>query len=359
MLKIGGFAVQYLYGARLFGGVDAEFRDGEIISVYGGEGSGKSSFLKGICGAAPAEGSVLLDGRPVGAKTDDVVMVFQDGAVFPFKSVYDNLAYPLAIRGTDKAEIARKVLAAAEEMGITACLNMRARSLSLAEKRRMSLARMAVRKARLYIADAPTAGLAREDAESVFEDLCSLMRRLAAEGGTVIYSTSDRAEALAAADRIAVLVGGELKQLGSAYDIRRAPASVWAAQAVDKWYNFIKCTLTDENGRMKLVFGEDDVLDAEALRGRVPEGYVGSEVLAGWFPEDAAGEKTSPLVYAVGERCSHVSVSAEGIAERGVGRKDEVRIRPDVAKVTLFDRTNEFSIMSDGSDGSGSPGEDT
>ena len=114
MLSLDGFAVQYLYGARLFGGVDAEFGDGEIVAVYGGEGSGKTSFLKALCGAERAEGSVLLDGEPVVPKTDKIVMVFDDGAVFGTKSVYDNLAYPLKIRGFDRTEIAARVPAAAE-----------------------------------------------------------------------------------------------------------------------------------------------------------------------------------------------------------------------------------------------------
>ena len=272
MLTLEGFAKQYLYGARLFGGVDAEFRDGEVVSVYGGEGSGKTSFLKALCGAEKAEGRVLLDGVPVERKTDRVIMVFEDGAVFPFKSVYDNLAYPLVIRGMDKTEIASRVIAAAEEMGIGGCLSLRARALSPAEKRRMSLARLVVRDARLCLVDEPSAGLSREDAESVFADFLPLVRRLAGRGTTVIYSTSDRGEAVAAADRMAVLAHGELKQLAPPSVIRRAPASIWAAQALDAHYNFVKCVLTEQNGRLNLVFGEDDVLDAEFLRVRFVAG---------------------------------------------------------------------------------------
>ena len=153
MLTLEGFAKQYLYGARLFGGVDVSFGDGEVVAVLGGEGSGKTSFLKALCGAEKAEGKVLLDGAPIARRTDDVIMVFDDGAVFGHRTVYDNLAYPLVLRKTDRAEIASRVINAAERMGIGACLNMRARALSPVERRRMSLARLLVRDARLCLID--------------------------------------------------------------------------------------------------------------------------------------------------------------------------------------------------------------
>ena len=215
MLTLAGFSKQYLYGASLFGGVDATFRDGEIVALTGGAGSGKTSFLKAVAGASDAEGRVLLDGQKIERKTDKVIMVFDDGAVFGMKTVFDNLAYPLKLRGVPAAEAAAAVVAAAEEMGIGACLNMRARRLDAADRRRMSLARLLVRPARLCLVDEPTKGLEKEDAEEVFRDFASAARRLAAGGATVIYSTSSREEAMAASDRIGVLVRGELKQLGS------------------------------------------------------------------------------------------------------------------------------------------------
>lgn len=349
MLSLDGFAVQYLYGARLFGGVDAEFGDGEIVAVYGGEGSGKTSFLKALCGAERAEGSVLLDGEPVVPKTDKIVMVFDDGAVFGTKSVYDNLAYPLKIRGFDRAEIAARVTAAAEETGISACLNMRARTLTPADRRRMSLARLLVRKARLYLVDEPAKGLTREDAESVFGDFMSAARRLAKDGATVIYSTSDRAEALAAGGRIAVLVDGEVKQIGTYADIRRAPESIWAAQAIDPCYNFLPCILEEQDGVPLLVFGEGDAVRADALRGRTAPGYMHREVYAGWYPGDAdRSGKTAPTDCVSCDVSGYILRSADGIYERCGERRERVFVRPGTAKVTLFDRANECSIMTDG-----------
>lgn len=345
MLTLSGFAKQYLYGARLFGGVDAEFRDGETVAVYGGEGSGKTSFLKTICGAERAEGEVLLDGERIERRTDKVIMVFDDGAVFRTRTVFDNLAYPLKLRGMERAEIASRVVAAAEETGIGGCLNVRAGRLTPAERRRMSLARLIVRPARLCLIDEPTAGLSREDAREVFRDFFSIVRRLRAEGTTVIFSTSSREET-EIADRIVVLVSGEVKQIASLQDIAKAPESVWAAQAVDEHYNVAKAVLCDENGVLKLVFGENDEIEAECLRGRIAEEYIGKEVLAGWFPDAAAeGGATAPAAYVLHRANGFVMCAEEGFAEFSVRRKESVSLRPDVARVTLFDRTNEFSIM--------------
>ena len=350
MLTLAGFSKQYLYGASLFGGVDATFRDGEIVALTGGAGSGKTSFLKAVAGASDAEGRVLLDGQKIERKTDKVIMVFDDGAVFGMKTVFDNLAYPLKLRGVPAAEAAAAVVAAAEEMGIGACLNMRARRLDAADRRRMSLARLLVRPARLCLVDEPTKGLEKEDAEEVFRDFASAARRLAAGGATVIYSTSSREEAMAASDRIGVLVRGELKQLGSVAEMRKSPESVWAAEFVEPCYNVAKATLSCENGHMKLVFGENDEMCADALKGRVAAGYIGREVLVGWFPEDTAKEepdceRMARTAYAVGDKFGFVLRTEDGFSQRSDAKGERVCIRPDIERATLFDSTNEFSIM--------------
>ncbi len=346
MLKLVGFAKQYLYGARLFGGVSAEFASGETVAVFGGEGSGKSSFLKALGGAEAHEGEVLLDGEPLRLGADGVVMVFEDGAVFPFRTVYDNLAYPLRLRGVGKVEIASRVIAAAERMSIGACLNLRARNLNAEDRRRMSLARLLVRDVRLALVDEPTKGLMRESAESVMRDFCEAVRELRSKGATVLYSTSHRDEMFAACDRVVVLAHGEVKQIASPAEILRAPESVWAAQAVDEDYNVRKCTLTDKNGRLSLVYDDGTEQDAECLRHRAAESYIGKEVLAGWYPDCADGRSpTGACVLAVGSRRGFTLISEDGIKELSPVRRGEVRLLPSVDCVTLYDNTNECSIM--------------
>lgn len=187
MLTLKGVTKQYLYGARLFGALDLTVADGEIVVVYGGEGSGKTSFLKTVAGVEDSEGEILVCGESTKVKTDNVVMVFDDGCVFGFRSVFDNLAFPLKIRRVDKVEIASRVIRAAEKTGIGGCLRLRARSLSAEEQRRMSLARIFVRDAPLVLIDEPTKGLSKEEASAVWADLAPLLKERAAAGASVIF----------------------------------------------------------------------------------------------------------------------------------------------------------------------------
>lgn len=349
MLELIGVTKQYLYGARLFGALDARFGDGEIIAVYGGEGSGKTSLLKTVAGAEEYEGRILLDGEPVKLKSDDTVMVFSDGAVFGWRTVFDNLAYPLKIRKMDKVEIASKVIRAAEKAGIGACLNFRARSLSAAERRRMSLARLFVRDARLVLADEIAAGLNREDAAAVWEDFAPLLQELAAGGATVMYATSDRAEALGISDRIIVLQGGEVKQIGSAEEIRRTPRSVWAAQALDARYNVLKCRLAEENGGLSLVFSDGTRLGAENMRGHVAESYIGKDVLCGWYPSDCEGGGKG--IFSGNAATVRRDVrgwllgTEEGLYALTDEKKEHISVLPRADGITLFDAANEYSVM--------------
>lgn len=352
MLRFVGVTKQYLYGARLFGALDLTVADGEIIAVYGDEGAGKTSFLKTAAGAEECEGEVLLDGKKVGGRTDDVIMVFEDGAVFKWRTAFDNLAYPLKLRGTDKVEIASRVLAAAEKTGIGGvCLDLRARSLSAAERRRMSLARLFLRDAKLLVIDEPTAGLSRKEAESLWSDVAPLLKEKAAQGVTVIYSTSSREEALSICDRLVVLHNGEVKQIASVPEILRDPENVWAAQAVDGNYNYEKCLLFDENGALNIVFRNGKRISAEVFRGKIAEGYVGKEVLCGWYPTKSATACGSAregfserVVYSVADRYGRTLTTKSGLRTRSDADAETADAYPCEDGFALFDATNENSI---------------
>ena len=142
MIKLDGVSKQYLYGARVLFGVDLEVKDGEIVSVLGDEQSGKTTLLKVVAGVTDCEGQVLIDGSPIAKKPDDVIMVFDDLAIFDSRSCYYNLAYPLKIRGLDKAAIDVKVKECAKRVGITAILYERAGKASLIDRKRLALARL-------------------------------------------------------------------------------------------------------------------------------------------------------------------------------------------------------------------------
>lgn len=354
MLELVGAAVKYPYGARLFGAVDAVFGDGKIVSVTGGEGSGKTSFLKMLVGAAETEGSVLLDGVPAGSDRNAAVMVFDDGALFPYRTASYNIGYPLRIRKVARAERDRTVAAAAEVMDVTACLPFAVRKLDAEEKRRISLARLFVREAKLIVIDEPTAGLSRADAERLWAHLAPLLVRKAESGCTVVYSTSDAFEATSVSDEIIVLHDGEVRQRGTLEELLSHPADVWSAQSVEPRYNVATAVLSDENGVMKVDFGDGCVLDVSALRGRIAEEYVGREVYAGWFPR-RTGE---PLPALSGDRSFEEKVTFAAKTLQGAvltteggftvcadALSDRADVRPSAEELTLFEKKGERSIM--------------
>ena len=356
MLELVGAAVKYPYGARLFGAADAVFRDGEIIAVTGGEGSGKTSFLKMLVGAAETEGEVLINGVPAGKDRNAAVMVFDDGALFPLRSAAYNIGFPLRLRKVPRDERERRVRAAAETMDVTGCLPFAVRKLNGEERRRISLSRLFVRDASLIVIDEPTAGLSRASAERVWARLAPLLVEKARAGCTVVYSTPDPAEAVSVSDRIVALHGGEIRQCGTLKDFLDSPADIWAAQAIEPRYNVAICTLSDENGVLSLDFGGDRALDISALRVRIAEGYAGREVYAGWYPR--TGEQPLPAIGgedAFTERTVLATRTASGFMLTTEGgftaacrdKAETVDIRPSACGLTLFERAGERSIMLD------------
>ncbi len=353
MLNLQGVVKQYSYGKRLFGAVDLTLNDGEIMSVLGGTGAGKTTFLKTICGIDSHEGEITLDGKPLISKTDDVIMVFDDGALFPMKTVFDNLAYPLKIRGVDKIEIAKRVMYVAEKLGVVACLKMRPRQLTSVERRKVSLGRILVRKAKLILLDNFLEGIPVREADMLFDEVSRILYDLAKNGTSVIYVTDKPRYAFSIADKTMVLVDGDVKDCGTYFDMWHNPDTLWSAQAVDEDYNAIKGTLSVENDTLTFVcdvFRQTVHLDVTCQKDNVSADYFGKTVYMGWHPGDVIqGERglviSVKFARNVGDRFTlegwddldRVTVLADS-------KMDEVSFMPDAEKVRFFD-VNENSIM--------------
>ena len=216
MLKLEGVVKQYSYGKRLFGAVDMTVNDGEILSILGLQGAGKTTLLKTIAGIEEYEGKITLDGKEIKGRTDDVIMVFDDGALFPQKTVFDNLAYPLKIRGFHKVEIAEKVMKVADDFGLFATLKTRVKNLTLAEKRKVSLARLLMRESRLILIDDFLKDMPLSDADDLFDEVSKICFDLAQNNGTtVIFATETPRYAFGFGDRTMVLVDGTIMQIGT------------------------------------------------------------------------------------------------------------------------------------------------
>ena len=309
MLKLEGVAKQYSYGKRLFGAVDMSLNDGDVLSILGLEGSGKTTFLKIIAGLEEFEGKITLDGKEIKVRTDDVIMVFDDGALFANKTVFDNLAYPLKIRGLHKVEIAEKVMQVADKFGLFATLKTRAKKLTLLEKRKVSLARILMREARLILIDDYLRDLPTAEADLLFEEVSRILFDLTQnDGTTVIFATDNPKYAFGFGDKTMVLVDGCIKQIGTHQYIHDEPTTVWSAKAVDECFNIAKGVLSYENGRLTFVstplnqtfsLGENNKvqwqdadlykpfdLDLTSRMDEIIEDFIGSEIIIGWHGTD-------------------------------------------------------------------------
>ena len=204
--------------------------DGEFLVLVGPSGCGKSTALRMMAGLVTVtSGRILIDDRNITdlpPKDRDISMVFQNYALFPHMNVYENIAFGLKIRGADKSEIAEKVNAAAELLGITNLLDKRPKEVSGGQRQRVALGRAIVRNPKVFLFDEPLSNLDAKLRTQMRAELSKLHRRLKT---TTIYVTHDQCEAMTMADRIAVLNDGVLQQCGEPLDVYERPANTFVA----------------------------------------------------------------------------------------------------------------------------------
>ena len=230
--------------------------DGELLVIVGPSGCGKTTTLRLIAGLeTPDGGSILLDGKPlagVAPKDRDVAMVFQDHALFPHLTVFENVALGLRLRHFPRAEIATRVSAAAEMLGLTALLERRPAELSGGECQRAALGRALVRHPRVFLLDEPLSNLDAPLRLQLRGEIARLRQRLRA---TMIFVTHDQAEALALADAVAVMKDGAVQQLARPQEIYGRPASRFVAGFIGSPpMNFFEGALAEKDG--VLIFHE-------------------------------------------------------------------------------------------------------
>ncbi len=346
MIKLEGVSKQYLYGARVFAPTDMSINDGEIVALLGDESSGKTTFLKVVAGVTECEGRVLFDGVPLAKKPDDVVMIFDDLALFDCRSCYYNLAYPLKIRGVDKDKIDEIVKRAADIVGITASLYFKAKKLDLIDKKRLAIARLYLRDFKVALVDDITRGLEKEDAKTLWSEVAPMLQNFAQEGKCVIFATRDKDEAISIANTIVVTHYRQIKQIGTYEQIRDNPSNIWAAQAFDKDYAFEKARLDEADGNLVATTEDGFAIDLSHLNGRVVQSYVGKDVYVGWRSDcyDVKGERKQNVDYALKTQDGYVLATGKRkIASRH--NLAQVGTLPILGKALVFDETNENSIV--------------
>ncbi|HJS33423.1 MAG TPA: ABC transporter ATP-binding protein, partial [Alphaproteobacteria bacterium] len=208
-------------------GVDLDIASGEFFALLGPSGSGKTTTLRILAGLeSPNEGRVFLDGIDVtdaepGAR--DVAMVFQSYALYPHMSVFENIAFPLRMVGTERSQIVHLVGEAAAKVRIDHLLERRPGQLSGGQQQRCALARAIVRKPRLFLLDEPLSNL---DAKLRLETRVELRKLQRSLDVTSVYVTHDQEEAMTIADRMAIFMEGRIAQMGSPAAIFARPASI-------------------------------------------------------------------------------------------------------------------------------------
>ena len=207
-----------------------DIRDKEFLVLLGPSGCGKTTTMRMIAGLEePTDGEIWIDDRMVNddlPKDRDIAMVFQNYGLYPHMSVFDNIAYPLKVRGTPKDEIATRVERAAAQVELVSFLDRKPRALSGGQRQRVALARAIVRTPKVFLMDEPLSNLDAKLRVSMRAELKHLSRELKI---TTIYVTHDQVEAMSLADRVAVMRDGVIQQLGTPDEIYNDPANMFVA----------------------------------------------------------------------------------------------------------------------------------
>jgi len=349
-IELKNITKYYAYGQNVFSSLNLTVERGETVAVLGAEGAGKTTLLKIIAGAECINsGEVLLDGQPRDLKSGEVLMLFDDGGLFLRKTVFDNLAYPLKIRGVDKAEIAARVLRLADDLDMAALLDCKIRELTTAEKKRVSFARLFLRDFSIVLVDDFGAGLDAKERKNLFFDLAAYLTRC---GKTVVYSTTDADEAALVSDKIVVLHNGEIHQMGTAGEIYDSPKSVWAAELIDPNFTFGDCVLDYTDGALTVDI--DGVkLDVGHLKSRLlSENYIGKKVLFGAHPEDFQVQSGGILqdvqsVLGLSDGSYIIQFESGWRVKSHQKLAGAVGVVPNAQKLFLFDKTSEGTILND------------
>lgn len=303
-VRLGRVSKSYDGHAFAVSQLDLHCPQGEMLALLGPSGCGKSSTLKMIAGIEPvSSGSITFDGVDVTARDTtgrNVAMVFEDYALYPHLSVFENIAFPLRVRRVSSGEVKRKVQGVVDLLALDGLVDQPVRSLSGGAQQRVSIGRALVRNPALVMFDEPLSHL---DADQKVVLRTEIRRLQSTAGLTSVLVTHDQTEAMAMADRIAVMDSGVLQQVGTPQDLYERPANRFVARFIGETpMNFLPAQYDADAGCVHLV-GQPGI--SVPVQARMPSGPV----LLGIRPEDvrlepasAAGEPALRLAVKVLDR---------------------------------------------------------
>ena len=333
--------VRKSYGAvDIIHGVDLGISDGEFVVLVGPSGCGKSTLLRMIAGLETITGGdIRIGGRVVNdldPKDRDIAMVFQNYALYPHMTVAVNMGFSLEHRGTGKAEIAERVKWAADILGLTHLLDRYPRQLSGGQRQRVAMGRAIVRDPQVFLFDEPLSNLDAKLRVVMRGEIKSLHQKLKT---TTIYVTHDQVEAMTMADKIVVLNGGRVEQIGAPLDLYDRPANQFVAGFIGSpSMNFLTGTITAEGFAapgivLPLPEAAPELRDRKAVYGIRPEHFALDDngVPAEIVLVEPMGSETQ-VTMKLGE------TQVTGVFRERVSLSPgaTIRVRPDLANIHLF-----------------------
>ncbi len=358
---------KYPGGVTAVSDFNLEIKDKEFIVFVGPSGCGKSTTLRMIAGLEEiSEGELFIGDRlvnDVAPKDRDIAMVFQNYALYPHMTVFENMAFGLKLRKTPKEEIKRRVEEAARILDIAHLLDRKPKAMSGGQKQRVALGRAIVRYPKVFLLDEPLSNLDAKLRAAMRTELTKLHKSVET---TFIYVTHDQVEAMTMASRIVVMKDGVIQQVDAPQTLYDKPCNIFVAGFIGTpQMNFVNGTLEKKGDAVHFVFeGGDIKLPAEKTSGDAIKEYIGKEVVVGIRPESIHDEPvhlttladsvvtatvdvtelmgSEILLYLlVGESRLVARVSPRSTSRAG----DEITVAIDTARIHIFDKDTERCIV--------------
>jgi multiple sugar transport system ATP-binding protein len=281
-------------------GINLEIKDREFMVLVGPSGCGKSTTLRMVAGLEEISGGTIsIDGKVVNnvlPKDRDIAMVFQNYALYPHMTVYDNMAFGLKLRKFPKAEIDARVREASAMLGLDSYLDRKPKALSGGQRQRVAVGRAIVRKPKVFLFDEPLSNLDAKMRVSTRTEISKLHDRLDA---TMIYVTHDQVEAMTMGDRICVMKDGHIMQVAAPLELYNFPENLFVAGFIGSpAMNFFRGTIKQAGNALQFVETNDKavpvVITLDPRLAKKAVGHVGRTVVLGIRPEDVQDTQTVP-----------------------------------------------------------------
>ncbi len=347
-------------------GIDLTIHDHEFMVLVGPSGCGKTTTLRMIAGLEEINGGTISIGEKVvndlAPKDRDIAMVFQNYALYPHMTVYDNMAFGLKLRKTEKSQIDGRIQEVSDQLGLAELLKRKPSQLSGGQRQRVALGRAIVREPQVFLMDEPLSNLDAKLRVQTRAELIKLHRRL---NVTTVYVTHDQVEAMTMGQRIAVMKDGLIQQCATPMELYRHPVNMFVAGFIGTpSMNFLKAQLKTDGDGFIVDTGAFQIATPPKYNGKLKD-WVGKEVIFGVRPGDVFDASITKVIDAnekntieakvdviepmgemtvayltMGEQQLVAGLSSDTRATEG----QPLRVAIDLDKTHLFDATTEDAI---------------